>query len=193
MEAAEPFARTWQVAWRGPESSYEACAMTRLSAGWLLEGTVVASAAGQPSPVSYRVLCDATWHTRDVRVFAWEARLPASTPRVLALESDGAGHWRVNGEPAPSLDGCLDVDLGVTPSTNTLPIRRLRLAVGGSAHVVAAWVRFPDLEVRSLGQRYTRLDERLWRYESDTGFTADLTVDAEGLVVDYPGAWQRAE
>ncbi len=89
------------------------------------------------------------------------------------------------------LAGCIDVDLGITPSTNTLPIRRLNLQVGESADVTAAWVRFPELTVEPLAQRYTRLDERRYRYESTTGFSAELEVDELGLVVRYGDIWER--
>ena len=75
------------------------------------------------------------------------------------------------------------------PSTNTLPIRRLRLAVGASKTIQAAWLRFPDLEVVKAAQTYTRLDELTYRYASGT-FQADLAVDDEGLVTAY-GPWRR--
>ncbi|MGH2487944.1 MAG: putative glycolipid-binding domain-containing protein [Ktedonobacterales bacterium] len=55
----------------------------------------------------------------------------------------------------------------------------------------AALVRFPSLEIRLLGQTYTRLDERTYRYESDTGFRAEIVVDEVGFVVTYPGGWDR--
>jgi hypothetical protein len=88
--------------------------------------------------------------------------------------------------------GCLDVDLAFTPATNILPLRRLGLAVGESREVTAAWIRFPDLSVEPLPQRYTRLDERRVRYESRGGaFTAELEVDELGLVVRYPPLWER--
>jgi hypothetical protein len=92
----------------------------------------------------------------------------------------------------PDLKGCIDVDFSLTPSTNTLPIRRLHLAVGESRELTAAWVRFPELTVEPLAQRYTRLAERRYRYESIvSGFTAELEVDDLGLVVTYEGIWQR--
>ena len=92
----------------------------------------------------------------------------------------------------PAVAGCLDVDLAFTPATNILPLRRLGLAVGESREMTAAWVRFPDLSVEPLAQRYTRLDERRVRYESRGGsFTADLEVDELGLVVRYPPLWER--
>jgi hypothetical protein len=92
----------------------------------------------------------------------------------------------------PAVAGCLDVDLAFTPATNILPLRRLGLAVGESREMTAAWVRFPELSVEPLAQRYTRLDERRVRYESRGGaFTAELEVDELGLVVRYPPLWER--
>jgi hypothetical protein len=85
------------------------------------------------------------------------------------------------------------VDLGFTPSTNTLPIRRLTLAVGASAPVRAAWLRFPELTLESLEQVYLRTAERTYRYESAGGqFVAVLEVGAAGLVSRYGDYW-RAE
>jgi hypothetical protein len=80
----------------------------------------------------------------------------------------------------------------VSPVTNTLPIRRLKLAVGEDALVTAAWVKFPELTVSPLRQRYARLAENLYRYDSlESGFTAELMVDADGLVVEYGSIWRR--
>jgi hypothetical protein len=84
------------------------------------------------------------------------------------------------------------VDLAVTPSTNTLPIRRLDLAVGEGRDVVAAWVRFPGLTIEPLPQRYVRIAEHQYRYESRGGeFTAELEVDTLGVVVRYGSFWER--
>ena len=41
-------------------------------------------------------------------------------------------------------------------------------------------------------QRYTRLDDRRYRFELTHGsFTRDITVDADGFVLDYPGLFSR--
>jgi len=142
--------------------------------------------ADAPALVRYTVACDAAWQTRTVVVDC----AIGLRQRILRLTTAG-GKWDLDGQPRPDLNGCVDVDLGVTPATNTLPIRRLNLAVGESREVVAAWVRFPALELRLLAQRYTRLDERTYRYESDTGFSAELTVDDLRLVISYPQGWER--
>jgi hypothetical protein len=73
-----------------------------------------------------------------------------------------------------------------------LPVRRLGLAIGESSEVRAAWLTFPEFVLEPLVQRYTRIGPLVWRYESHHGaFVRELTVDDHGLVVEYPGLWER--
>jgi uncharacterized protein len=97
--------------------------------------------------------------------------------------------WSRDGKQLPALDQCLDLDLEWSPSTNTLPIRRLGLALGDTKAVAAAWVRFPSLDVERLDQSYERIDERRYRYRSGR-FTADLAVDEDGVVLQYGVNWK---
>ena len=93
---------------------------------------------------------------------------------------------------ADYLDGCTDVDLGWTPATNTIPIRRLNLAIGDTETISAAWIRFPELDVVVSPQRYTRLADDCWRYQSghyDFALTSDV---ASGLVLAYGDDLWRA-
>jgi uncharacterized protein len=106
----------------------------------------------------------------------------------LRLEHDGAGHWR----DRPELDGCFEVDISVTPMTNTLPIRRLGLKPGESQDIRVVYIELPGPGVSVMAQRYTRLGDRSYRYQSE-GFQADLTVDDHDVVVDYPGLWRRLD
>jgi hypothetical protein len=113
---------------------------------------------------------------------------------AIDLMSDGAGRWRdAGGLALPELDGAIDVDLSVTPFTNTLPIRRLDLTEGQHADIRAVYLRLPDLSLTIDRQRYTCLKRgRQYRYESlDSDFTRDIDVDAGGLVVTYPGLFRR--
>jgi hypothetical protein len=179
------------VGWRRVgEFGAECCALGREGTDWWLAGTAVATLDGVPAAARYTVRCDAAWRTRAVAVTV----STGLSDRSLRLEVGDDGVWRRDGRPLPELDGCVDVDLGVTPATNTLPIRRLGLAVGAQAEVVAAWVRFPDLSISPLRQRYTRLDADRYRYESgddaDT-FRSELEVDDLGLVQRYEGGWVR--
>jgi uncharacterized protein len=77
-------------------------------------------------------------------------------------------------------------------------LRHSLLRSDGSMDFVMAWVSVPDLAVHRSPQRYSfvrAIDEEqsVVRFESlaDDGFKADITYDAEGLVLDYPGIGQR--
>jgi hypothetical protein len=110
-------------------------------------------------------------------------------PVEISIKRDGE-NWTANGVDIPAVAGCLDVDLGFSPATNLLPIRRLGLKVGESAAVRAAWVHFPELTVQLLEQTYTRLADDKYRYESGGGsFRRELKVDDKGFVLEYPDLW----
>jgi uncharacterized protein len=114
------------------------------------------------------------------------------------LLADGEGRWkRGGGESMPELDGCIDVDILATPFTNILPICRLGLEPGESEELTVTYVRVPELLVGPEKQRYGYLEAQadggLYRFEAlPSGFTAELPVDADGLVIDYPGLFRRA-
>jgi hypothetical protein len=178
---------TRRVSWRRSDEvpADEHCTITVRDAGLSLVGTVLGAENGIPVRIEYRVLADGTGattavHVRDLRGFV---------ARTLTLGRDAKGNWTVDGAPDRRLKGCVDVDLGCSPSTNTLPIRRLRLGVGGSHTIKAAWVRFPELTVELSAQTYARLDEFTYRYSSGT-FEAELVVDDDGVVAAYAG-WDR--
>jgi hypothetical protein len=168
--------------------SIEQARLDQTAFGPSLSGSVMMAEEGAPLRVEYRIACDAEWRTRAVEVRQdWRGE-----SRLLQLDHDGNGNWRRDGGEAPALAGCTDVDLGVTPSTNALPINRLHLPVGGKAEIKAAWLLFPEFDILAAPQSYERLAEARYRYTSvDSGFTAVLTVDPDGLPIDYENIWQR--
>ena len=156
-------------------------------AGHLLRGEIAATLDGVPIEARYVVEADAAWATRKVRVEI------AQPHRVLDIRANGMGRWSdAQGVWIPALDGCIDVDISLTPATNTLPIRRLGATPGEGMEIAVAYVLAPDLRLHAGRQRYTLLPGGRWRFEApDSGFTADILVDAEGFVLDYPGLFRR--
>lgn len=154
----------------------------------VLSGTVSAVLEGCAIEGGYVVEADAAWRTRRVAV---DLANPAGK---LELRANGAGRWSDGaGVWIPALDGCLDIDISLTPATNTLPIRRLDLAIGQAAEIKAAYILAPELRLRTGRQIYERLDERRWRFQApDSDFTAEITVDGEGFIIDYPPLFSRA-
>jgi hypothetical protein len=174
-------ARPTRILWRSDElESVERFTGGPSIGGWRLRGLVVLPIEGEPSQVSYRIELDPAWRTRRAEIDVEQDR----SSRRIVLVADGEGSWTVEGTVADPLDGCIDVDLGFTPATNTLQIRRLGLDVGQSRTLPVAWLAFPELTLRPLRQTYSRLGDDRWQYASD-GFTAELAVDAGGYVLRY--------
>jgi len=175
------------VVWRRSSElqTVEWCTLVEGAGENVVEGLILGAVSGLPLRIEYRIVCHSNWQTSKVEVRQQHGR--NGSRLELARNADGA--WARDERPMPTLGGCVDVDLGFSPSTNTLPIRRLALGIGQSETIDAAWVLFPDLQVRALPQTYTRLSDESYRYASGN-FTAELTVDAAGLVIDY-WAWHR--
>lgn len=170
-----------EARWWSPRlHSTERCALYHSGEGWELRGEVDLPVEGVRTRLTYRITADPGWRTCSVLVAAGRGPLAGTPIRLTAQDGD----WLLDGRPQDDLHGCADVDLGFSPSTNTLPIRRLAPPVGAAVTVDAAWLTFPALTVQRLEQHYERVGDRRWRYRSGA-FSADLDVDEHGLVRRY--------
>jgi hypothetical protein len=131
--------------------------------------------------------------------------------RELDLVRADGGNWKadVRSEgrvelPAPggdlsSFTDALDIDLGLSPLFNSMPVLRHDLhANAGTTDFLMAWISVPDLQIHPSRQRYTFVGAaphaRTVRFESigqDEDFMAEVVFDDDGLVVDYPGIAHR--
>jgi hypothetical protein len=142
----------------------------------------------------------------------WHATAGEQGDLDAALMHEGHPRAELPGVENPDrLAGAIDVDLGYSPLTNTLPIRRLglRAAAAGTSQrspagdargagtsqrspagtqqtVDVAWVLVPSLVVVPAKQTYTVVAPGTIRYSSGD-FAADLEVDGDGFVAHYPG------
>ncbi len=176
------------ILWRGIQMpGHEACRLFSQDSVWHIEGTAVFLYNQQACSLSYQIVCDNAWHTQNVTVGGWVGKNSID----LHIRADQDNDWWLNDAEVPAVAGCIDIDLNFSPSTNLIPVRRLKLRTGESADIIAAWLRFPTFRLQPLPQKYQRLDEYFYRYESGGGkFMADLRVNQDGFAVDYPGLWQ---
>lgn len=174
------------IPWSGP--GHEHLILREVPRGLTAHSSVTGvTEEGRPFSLRYYLRTDLAWRVREV-----ELALLGSDSRLF-LRSDGAGRWTdEKGRPLPELDGCIDVDVSVSPFTNTLPIRRLGLAPDSSDDVEVVYLSVPGLTLRRARQRYSCLGPERYLFESlHSGFRAELRVDADGLVLDYPGLFRR--
>ncbi len=177
------------VLWSCPLlSSSEHASLRESEDGYKLQGIVAAPLGDVPCHIEYTVLVDHQWRASEARA----AIMTPSGVRVIVLRSHAFDGWELNGVPAPFLGDCHDIDLGWTPATNTIPIRRLELEVGETASINAAWIRFPELDVVGNEQHYTRLANDRWRYRSGNSDFELATDPASGLVLAYGDDLWRA-
>jgi hypothetical protein len=162
------------------------------------------------SPVGYRL--DYKLETRSdfitsgllviARGGSWSRRLDLRRLRsgrwTARTSSRGKAEMPAPGGDMTAFDEALDCDLALSPLTNSMPVLRHGLLEGGGpVEFLMAWVSVPDLSVHASRHRYTFLRKSgeisVVRYESASrDFTADLTFDADGLAIDYPGIGRRA-
>ncbi|HEX4209855.1 MAG TPA: putative glycolipid-binding domain-containing protein [Candidatus Binataceae bacterium] len=156
--------------------------------GIVAEAAVLGTRDDHVFAARYKIVCDADWRVKRVEINQIGSDL------TTELTSDGAGKWLDgSGSAQPQLENAIDIDLSITPFTNTLPIRRLKLQEGESQEILAVYVQLPDVTITTDRQRYTCLEAgRRYRYESvDSDFTREIEVDVHGLVVNYPGLFRR--
>jgi uncharacterized protein len=181
------------VLWRGLDSwRAEAASLELTSHGVRAHGTQLGI---EPRPYRLRYRLDAGdgWVTRALEVEAsgedWS--------REMKLSRDDDGTWQVSGSEDQALHGALDCDLAFSPLTNLMPIRRHGLHQDpGERDFLMAWVTVPDLEVHASPQRYEHVRPGVVRFTDlgmHAGFTAELVLDADGIVLEYPGLARRVQ
>ena len=175
---ADGFTARWQT--------WDDEALEELTLRWENEGWTASGEVGREH-IHYVIRLSPTWQVRQFLLFR-----DLDEPD-LWLGADGTGRWgEMNGAHRHDLAGCTDIHLACTPFTHTVPIRRLQIAVGGTADVISA-----DVDVETLGavpvrHRFERTAARRFeRTDLDTGVIAQFDIDAYGLVHDYPGEFRR--
>jgi hypothetical protein len=177
------------ILWRRLDApGHDACRLERNASAWQLDGAAVfRQENGRIAQLHYRVRCDLHWHTQWGMVRGWLG----DSAIELSIARDAHGHWKLNDEAVPDLSHCVDLDLGFTPATNLLQLRRLNLSKGERADAPAAWVDLDGGGVLSeLMQSYERRSESEYAYVAKRfDYEAVLKVSADGFVSDYPRLW----
>ena len=160
--------------------------LTSMDHGYLLAGRARFEDPAGTVDLRYSVEIGLTWRTE-------RARVNGTGPRGwldFRIEVRG-NEWYFDDRPVPGVSGCVDLDLNFTPATNLLSIRRLGLAAGQSAEVVAAWLDFPSPALKPLRQIYQCQTPGRYGYLCpELPFESVLRVDPDGFVTSYPPLWE---
>lgn len=192
--------------WRGTDTWRAESAEVELSRHGLRAAGTQLGATPLPYRLDYVLDASADFVTRSLRVEVvgdgWSRRLDLRREFHgawrCAAEADGEVELPEPGGEVAGLEGAHDCDLGYSPLTNLMPIRRHALHERAVAlDFTVAWVSVPDLALTVSSQRYEHLKRTgkggsVVRFSTPDGFKSDLKLDGDGLVVRYPGLAERA-
>jgi uncharacterized protein len=117
----------------------------------------------------------------------------------MSLSRSEDGVWLIDHgdgtQQRSSFDGAIDVDVSGAVTFNALPIRRLGLhREAGEFELPVLMVSLPSLTISVVSQTYRTIsidDHGSVINYSDPDHGADLTVDRDGMIIDFPGRAHR--
>jgi uncharacterized protein len=161
--------------------------LTTTDNGYLLLGHAQFSDPAGEADLHYSVQVSPTWRTERAHLQG----VGPTGPVQFQIAVQSGGLWTLNGQLCPEVTSCIDLDLNLTPATNLLSIRRLRLAPDEMAEVVAAWLEFPAPRLRPLRQLYRHLGGGRYDYRCpELPFATVLETNSDGFVTSYPPLWE---
>ena len=176
------------ILWFGIEYfSLENCLVESTPDGLIINSIIVGLYKDEIYRVKYDLLLDENWKTESCLI---DARIGNKLKRIDLLKEGNV--WLLNGEPQPEFNNCIDVDIPLTPLTNSLPINRLNLSVGQETIIDIVYIDLLEDIIKPVKQKYRRLSVEMFKYENiPNDFEAEIKVDAAGFVVDYPQLFKR--
>jgi hypothetical protein len=177
------------VLWKRVDGSgHDACRFVQAADGWMIEGAAIFLQSGAPVRLFYRLFCDPMWSSVRATVSGWIGDRSID----ISIQRKRADRWSVDGRVDTAVAGSQDIDLGFTPASNTIPLRRLGLAPGEDVETVALWLDPESWTVKPLPQTYRRVRSDAYDYTSPLHeYRATLEVDEFGAITEYPGLWTR--
>ncbi|CAH0127309.1 hypothetical protein SRABI36_00180 [Pedobacter sp. Bi36] len=172
-----------KITWEGLKyKSLENCTLTETDNGVTVTSIITGQVNNQVIKVSYKILTDPLWTTYLVEINV----ILGGNEKTVLLEKKGA-YWLVNNTIDHRFDGCVDIDISLTPFTNTLPIRRLVFNGQLSNRIEVIYIDIIADMIMPVRQYYTKISDSVYLYENEKStFKAELKTDSYGLVIEYP-------
>jgi hypothetical protein len=177
------------ILWMGREYySLENCLINESGSGADISSIIIGHYEEKIYQVEYHIKTNIHWET----VFFELISRHSNQTQTISYASDGKGNWTKAGQPQKQFNGCIDIDISLTPFTNTLPIRRLQLQPHQIQEIQVLYCDLLKMQMMPVRQQYTCLSATEYHYENiPKDFEANIQVDGSGFVVDYPSLFVR--
>lgn len=100
--------------------------------------------------------------------------------------------WMINGQVRPEFNNCTDIDITLTPCTNSLPVNRLKPQNNKPQQIEVLYIDVLENTFRITRQQYTKKSTSVYNFQNvPNDFEADIVVDNDGFVEHYPELFER--
>jgi hypothetical protein len=175
--------------WKATEyDSLENCIVTITANEVIIKSVIVGCKENVIFRIDYTIKTNSNWET----LFCELITQFGNARQVISFQGDGKGNWITGGILAINFKGCIDVDIPFTPLTNTLPINRLKLKEQKEENIKVIYIDIMESGIRPVSQKYKRLSGQEYNYQNvPNDFEANISVDENAFVIDYPGLFRR--
>lgn len=165
-----------------------ACLRPGRVGGRELEGQAVFADGQGPVALHYLLELADDWSTLSARVAGFVGNRAIDSHAVRTPRG-----WTLDGRDFGMAE-LVDLDLGFTPATNMVQLKRAALAVGKTAGIDVAWLDAGASELVRLPQVYRRVAASSYAYAAPTvGYAGQIRVADNGFAADYPGLWEMLD
>ena len=177
------------ILWTGiAYHSIENCVLTHSDESIEVTSMIVGAHDDKIYRVDYAIKTNRNWECISFEV----TTQLSDNKETINYHSDGKGNWTKNGVPLNEFKGCIDIDISLTPFTNSLPINRLQWELNNPQQIKVLFIDILSQKMVAVQQRYTKLSNTEYRFENvPNDFEAIITVDELGMVVNYPELFVR--
>lgn len=143
---------------------------------------------GKPVSLTYQITLTNNWYVKELMI-----QSTLADKSNIRLHSDLQGNWfDSDGNEIPTLQGCFDIDISLTPFTNSIPIKRLGEQLIQRTALEVVYIDLIAWEWRKVSQYYTKKTSEIYLYEGVfRNFKADLIVRNDGFIQQYPSLFDR--
>jgi uncharacterized protein len=177
---------TFTAFWRRIDTpGHDAARLVQTATGYQLSGQAVFLDPRGPAALRYVLDLAPDWSTREGRITGFRGDETIDTH--IRRTSEG---WTLDGRDFGMAD-VVDLDLGFTPATNMVQLKRVGLSRGDATDFDVAWLDAGDDKLQRLPQHYHRMAEFDYDYNSPTAdYRATIVLAASGFAKVYPGLWE---
>ncbi|HXS35907.1 MAG TPA: putative glycolipid-binding domain-containing protein [Flavipsychrobacter sp.] len=171
------------IIWKGRYyQSMEYCNLVQAESGNEIQSTIIGYHEQQIFKVEYHIHTNKEW---EVYLVSIHMQLDSKSETIALENKDGI--WYLNSKPEPSFKSIVYIDISLTPFTNTLPVNGMAFENDKQQIIDVIYFDLLEKKTKPSKQIYTRLSTNKYLFQTyDGSFKAEIEVDEQGLVTDYP-------